>query len=94
MSAIKGRRKKALRNLKNLLILVFILFLFVGIPFLFLKYQADKSGMTIAEVLNRKVNRSAGLDSVSGGEIFADSSGKKIDFLIPEKTGRALQILP
>jgi hypothetical protein len=84
--------KKSLKNsekgLKNLIVLLIVLFLFVGIPFLFLNYQSRKTGMSIVKVLERKMNRTSTTDTPQGGQLTRNSIGEKIDFLDPLPVGQ------
>ena len=84
MIKIPKQEKKPGNGLRNLFIVMVILLLFVGIPFSFLNYQAQKSGMSISEVVQRKLIRLNDSNPFSEwGEADA-MLGEKIDFLIPE----------
>jgi hypothetical protein len=80
----RGNKKK---GLINLILIAFILFLLIGIPYMLISYQARQKGMTRSEVVNRIINRSGGKDNVSGA-INNNSIGEKIDFLIPMAVGQ------
>ncbi len=64
-----------------------ILLIVIGLPVLFLKYQAGKSGMTISEVLHRKLGRSEVYTDPSNMELADAPPGAKIDFLDPSPIG-------
>ena len=72
-----GKRKKGFRTAFLLLI---VLFLLAGIPFLLISYQARQKGMSRKEVLSRIMNRTGAKDIVSP-EVQVAKPGTKIDFL-------------
>jgi len=78
-------RKKRSR-LKSILTIVAILFVLIGIPFLFLNYQAKRSGLSRMEVLKRTIGKTD-----AGGREIADpavnATGAKLDFLDPLPIG-------
>jgi hypothetical protein len=78
--------KKQAKGFRNILIIGIILFLFVGIPLLFLNYQAQQSGMSIKEVVQRKMRITNSKD-VSPSKLTTDSIGAKIDFITPIPIG-------
>ena len=78
-----GNRKK---GLKNLILLVIVLFLIIGIPYLLISYQAKQKGMTRREVINRIINKS-GAKNKESAELKANTVGAKIDFLNPMPVG-------
>ena len=78
-----GNRKK---GLKNLILLVIVLFLIIGIPYLLISYQAKQKGMTRKEVINRIINKS-GAKKQESAELKANTVGAKIDFLNPLPVG-------
>jgi hypothetical protein len=84
----RHERKKSGRGFRNLIILIIILALFAGIPYLFLNYQARKTGLSIGDVLKRKMNRTSTTDSLPGGRLTTNLTGEKIDFLIPQPIGQ------
>lgn len=78
--------KNQKRGLKNFIPTLLILFVFVGIPMLFLNYQAKRSGMTWGGVIHRIMNRAGVKDKVSG--ILPDNtSNEKIHFMDPITIG-------
>lgn len=81
------RNKKPSKGIKNIIIIGIILVLFIGIPLLFLNYQANQSGMSIAEVLQRKT-RSTNSGDLETSKLSTDSIGTKIDFLSPQPIGK------
>ena len=81
----KNRQKK---GIKNFVIFIVILVLFVGIPLFFLKYQSGKSGMSMSKVIQRKMNRTNTTDSLPGGQLPTNLTGEKIDFLVPRPIGQ------
>jgi FG-GAP-like repeat len=87
-------RKKSNKGIKNLIIFLVIAALLVGLPVLFLKYQAKKTGMSISQVLHRKTSRTNTTDTLSMGQLTKDSVGKKIDFLVPRAIGQAYKDHP
>jgi hypothetical protein len=78
-----GNRKK---GLKNLILLVIVLFLIIGIPYLLISYQAKQKGMTRKEVISRIINKS-GSKNKESAELKANTMGAKIDFLNPMPVG-------
>jgi hypothetical protein len=78
-----GKRKK---NLKTIILLLVVLFLIVGIPFLLISYQSKQKGMSRREVLTRIMNRTGAKDVVSP-EIQVAKIGAKIDFLDKKPVG-------
>jgi hypothetical protein len=74
------------KGFKNLILIVIVLFLIIGIPYLLIGYQAKQKGMTRSEVIKRIVNRTGSKDNVSGK---SDNTpvGAKIDFLKPIPVG-------
>jgi hypothetical protein len=81
-------KKKTIKSIKNFIIFIIILILIVGIPFLFLNYQARKSGMSMSKVLHRIMSRTSTTDSLPGRQLTANLVGEKIDFLIPRPIGQ------
>lgn len=78
-----GKKNK---SIKNLILLVLIVFLLVGIPLLFLNYQAKKSGLTMIETIKRITyqKRTEKADSIMTNNA---PIGEKIDFLDPVPIG-------
>lgn len=90
----KTGKKKVRKGTKNFIIFLVIIAIFVGIPVLFIYYQAQKSGMSMGEVIQRKVNRTSESDSLSGGQLMDNLVGEKIDFLVPQLIGQAFEEPP
>lgn len=78
--------KKPAKGIKNIIIIGIILILFAGIPLLFLNYQAQQSGLSIKEVIQRKM-RITNSGDVVPSKSTTDSIGTKIDFLNPMPIG-------
>jgi hypothetical protein len=79
---------KQKKGFKNLILLVVILFIIVGIPYLLIGYQAKQKGMTRSAVLKRIVNRTGAKDEVASTE-KNNQLGTKIDFLKPMPVGQS-----
>jgi len=71
---------------KNLILIAVLLIVIIGIPYLLLNYQAQRSGLTKKEVIGRITGKSnTGSKKVTaGGE---NVTGEKIDFLVPMLIG-------
>ena len=78
---------KQKKGFKNIILLVIILFLIIGIPYLLIGYQAKQKGMTRSAVLKRIVNRTGAKDEVAATE-KNNLLGAKIDFLKPMPVGQ------
>ena len=94
MASIKSDSKNSGRVLKNLTILIVVLIIFIGIPYLFLNYQARKSGMSIGTAFQRKVNKSNTADSPAEEKKAMTLAGEKIDFLTYQPIGRTFDEPP
>lgn len=78
-----GNRKKRLRDYIPVFLIVIIL---IGIPLIFLNYQARRSKLSWSEVIHRTFNKK--IAGKSGTEVYKDNiSGEKIDFLTPMAIG-------
>ncbi len=80
----KNRKKARIRNGMTVLIILLIL---VGVPYAILQYQAAKSGMSMAEVIQRKMVKSEGTGGGSEGSSVIIQEGEKIDFLLRRHIG-------
>jgi hypothetical protein len=81
MRKITGNKK--FKSIVNLIVVFVVLGVFAGIPLLILSYQAQKSGMTIKEVLIRKTGRG------SASSISSEARhGDKSVFLEPSSIGQ------
>lgn len=81
------------KGIKNLVLIVIVLFLIVGIPYLLIGYQAKQKGMTRSEVVKRIINRTGSKDNISGAEV-KNLVGAKIDFLNPMPVGQTFKDPP
>lgn len=77
-----GRRKRKSR-VQNYIISLIILLIIAGIPYAFLKYQSKRSGITMKEVIKRKISRND-----AGTANPEASAGDRIDFLEPSAIGQ------
>lgn len=78
-SSGKNKRKKA--RIRNWITVLVILIIIAGVPYAILQYQAGKSGMTVREVIQRKMVKSEGSGSMSDSPSSTIREGEKIDFL-------------
>ena len=78
---IKGKR------LRNLVMVLVILLIIIGLPWIFLKIQSSNSGLTVGEVLQRKLGNSEANTDPSTMELADAPSGEKLDFLDPVSIG-------
>lgn len=79
----KKSAKKMKGGNKTIILIILILVVFVGIPYLLLNYQAKRIGLTKKEVINRITGKSGKKASVGGENV----TGEKIDFLVPVAIG-------
>jgi hypothetical protein len=86
MSTEKRPPAKRKKGLKTMVLLLIVLFLIVGIPFLFFSYQAKQKGMSTGEVIKRIMNKTAAKENVSL-DVQNATVGSKIDFLDPAPVG-------
>jgi hypothetical protein len=86
MPKVKNSSRKQNKGLINLFLILIVLVLVAGIPYLLIGYQAKQKGMTRVDVMKRILNRSGGKDNVSAG-IDDTKIGDKIDFLTPKPVG-------
>jgi hypothetical protein len=87
MTELQNHKRKSGKRLKNLFIVIVILLFIVGMPFLFLNYQAKKTGMRISEVVQRKLTKSDDANPFAEWGATDELVGEKIDFLNPEAIG-------
>jgi hypothetical protein len=64
-----------------MMMLLLILLIIIGLPYIFLKVQSAKSGQTVVEVLRRKLGGSESANERSAIELTDAPPGEKIDFL-------------
>jgi hypothetical protein len=88
----KGTKRQN-KDIKNLIPLVLILLLILGIPLIFLNYQAKHSGMSWRGVIQRIMNKSG--EKVGYSEASADTAGGAvINFLDPISVGQSFAEAP
>jgi len=87
---VPRNRKK---GLKTIILLIIVLFLIVGIPYLLVSYQARQKGMSRREVINRIINRSES-KKTDQAEFKNNVIGPKIDFLDPMAVGQKFKEPP
>jgi hypothetical protein len=80
-------RKPKKRGLRNFAILLIILVVFAGIPLLILNYQSHKTGMSVGNVVSRKINRNSDNNSFEKELLTNNQKGGKFDFLVPKAIG-------
>ena len=80
MSADTQPVKKQKKGFKNLIPIALILVLFIGLPLLFLNYQAHRTGTSWGKVVERLMNKT-GDKNVASGDSASLLVGEKIDFL-------------
>ncbi|WP_318348443.1 FG-GAP repeat domain-containing protein [Aquipluma nitroreducens] len=72
--------QKKNKGLKNLIPILVILIVIVGIPLLFLNYQARRSGMSMGDAIKR-ITTKTGSKEAGSENAAINNSGEKIDFL-------------
>ncbi len=87
MVKAKTTPKKQRNGIKNFILAAIVLTLIVGIPLLLLNYQANRSGMTRGEVINRITNK-LGSDEEKSMASNVNHTGEKIDFLVSTPIGQ------
>jgi len=75
----KNRKNKGL--IRNLVVVGLLLVVMIGVPYAILRYQAGKSGMSVREVMNRKLRTSEERNMVDGRMAGIAEEGERIDFL-------------
>jgi len=80
-------RKKKRRRLKNIITIAALLIVILGIPILFINYQANRSGLNRGNVIRRILGKS-GSGSEKVDEPLENASGEEIDFLDPFPIGQ------
>lgn len=78
--------KKQKKGLKNLIPAALILFVFAGIPMLFLNYQAKRNGTTWRAVIHRITSKASEKEKLSV-ILPQKAGGEKINFLDPVQIG-------
>lgn len=82
-------RNRSNRRIRNSILLLAVLALLLGGPAAILKYQASKSGMSISEVIQRKLLNNTPSESTLEMDSTREITGEKIDFLTPVPVGLA-----
>ena len=80
------QKKRVKTRVRNILTLVLVFAIVLGVPYAILKYQSGKSGMTIKEVVQRKMIKSDGSESGNTPSTII-TEGEKIDFLLRQHIG-------
>lgn len=88
MEKLRPKKKRAKQTLRNFSIILIVLAVLIGIPYILLKYQAGKSGTTPGKVLEWMINRTSTTDTLSTGDNLSVSSGENSVFLIPVPVGQ------
>jgi hypothetical protein len=87
MTKVDTTHKKRRRRYKNIITIAAILIVIIGIPLLFINYQASRSGLGRGDVIRRILGKSE-----SGSEKVDDrlesATGEEIDFLDPVPVGQ------
>jgi len=87
MTKTSGQKKREKARFRNWITVLVILLIMVGVPYAILQYQAGKSGMTIKEVIQRKMVKSEGSESGSDSHSSTVREGEQIDFLLRSHIG-------
>jgi hypothetical protein len=86
MTNSSKQKKRMKSRARNIITLVMVIVILAGVPYALLKYQAGKSGMTVREVVQRKMMRGEG--PASSDETAASiQEGEQIDFLVRRNIG-------
>lgn len=94
MSKKSSQNKRSSNRSKNLVIVFVLLLLIAGVPIAFLAYQAQKSGMSMGEVIQRKTQAGNKQDFTEKSENEAQASGESISFLEKSNIGFAFNDQP
>ncbi|MEZ5071586.1 MAG: VCBS repeat-containing protein [Bacteroidales bacterium] len=86
MTKTDPRTKNKRHIVRTLVLVLFLLILFLGVPFLVLRYHATQNGLTTREVVQRKLLRGQGERTHDPGEGEA-TEGERVDFLAPRAIG-------
>ena len=87
MTEKRGEFSKRNKRTRNYILLTIILVIIIGIPLLFLNYQAKRSGLSRREVVYRLTNR-MGHSKEDSGLTATSPTGEKVDFLDPSPIGQ------
>ncbi|MCK4993273.1 MAG: VCBS repeat-containing protein, partial [Bacteroidales bacterium] len=94
MTKTSKQKKRVKARIRNWITVAIILLIMVGVPYAILNYQASKSGMTIREVIQRKMVKSEGSESGQNSSSSTISEGEKIDFLLRRHIGNEYEEKP
>ena len=94
MTKTSKQKKRVKARIRNWITVAVILLIMVGVPYAILNYQASKSGMTIREVIQRKMVKSEGSESGQNSSSSTISEGEKIDFLLRRHIGNEYEEKP
>jgi hypothetical protein len=86
MAAETRARSKRRKGLRTLILMVIVIFLLVGMPYLIIGYQAGQKGLSRREVISRLISKTSDKKDISF-EVQNATVGKKIDFLTPSPVG-------
>ncbi len=86
-------RVKQKKSIKNLILLLIVLFLIIGIPYLLISYQAKTKGMSRIGVIKRIASKTGPKENVAQ-EFKNAPVGAKIDFLNPVPVGQTFKEPP
>ena len=87
------QKKRVKTRVRNVFTLVLVFAIVLGVPYAILKYQSGKSGMTIREVVQRKMLKSDGSES-GNSPATVITEGEKIDFLLRQHIGMEYDTKP
>ena len=93
MQAGKDSQKGQKHGVRRLAVVVVLLIILIGIPYLILNYQAKRTGLTKGEVISR-IFRDSDEAETEGGSLGLASIGEKIDFLDPVAIGNGFSNPP
>lgn len=91
--AKESTQTKKKKGLKNFLPLIIILIVIVGVPLLFLSYQAKRSGLTMGSVVKRIMTKTESTDMNAENTAKTDTT-TEVQFLDPVPVGRKFKEPP
>jgi hypothetical protein len=93
MAKEKTTQSRRSNGIKSFVLVAIVLILILGIPYLLLKYQAKRSGMSEGEVIHRITSKMGNSESKT---VFSTDKpvGEKIDFLVPTAIGQKFKEPP
>ena len=85
--------KKNKKSLKNIIPFALVIIILIGLPLLFINYQAKKSGLGWKDTIKRITyqKRDSNADSLG---LRSSTTGEKIDFLNPKPVGQTFTEAP